>query len=352
MEITDLAKDGYERVARAIDPASGLHALIAVHNTTLGPGAGGLRMWPYGSEEEAMGDVLRLAKAMTYKSAVAQTGLGGGKAVIIGDPKKIKSESLYLAMGRFIDDFDGTYMTAEDMNTTLEDLEIVRRSTRYVTGLKQEDGASGNPSPYTAYGVYLGIRAALAWTRGTDDLDGRSVAIQGVGAVGGPVARRLREEGATVYAADQNRERLNALAEEFGLQPVDAEEILTIEVDVLAPCARGGVINDETLPRLRCKIIGGAANNQLLDPKHGEQLLEKGILFAPDYVINAGGIINVAVELREEGYDEGYSLKRIDRIPEALREIWKLAEDEGIPPSVAAQQLAERILEEGASQKA
>jgi leucine dehydrogenase len=352
MEITDLAIDGYERVVRAKDPASGLHALISVHDTTLGPGCGGLRMWPYPSEKEALSDVLRLSRAMTYKSAVAHTGLGGGKAVIIGDPAVVKSEALYLAMGQFIDSLEGTYIVAEDVNTTLGDLEIVRRATQFVTGLLQADGGSGNPSPYTAYGVYLGIRAGLARVYGSDDLAGRSVAIQGVGAVGGPLARRLVEAGATVYAADQRQERVEALFDEIDLRRLQTDELFEREVDVLAPCALGAVINDETLPKLRCKIIAGAANNQLQDPRHGDQLKEKGILFAPDYVINAGGIINVSIELRQEGYNEQVSLTSIDRISQALQELWDIADEQHISPSQAAEQLAKRILAEGASQTA
>ena len=352
MEITDLAIDGYERVVRAKDPASGLHALISVHDTTLGPGCGGLRMWPYESEQEALSDVLRLSRAMTYKSAVAHTGLGGGKAVIMGDPVVVKSEALYLAMGQFIDHLDGSYIVAEDVNTTLKDLEIVRRATRYVSGLLQEDGGSGNPSPYTAYGVYLGIRAGLTRVYGSDDLSGRSIAIQGVGAVGGPLARRLVEGGAWVYGSDQKQERVAALADEIGLRPLGTDEIFEREVDVLAPCALGAVINDETLPTLRCKIIAGAANNQLLEPRHGDQLKEKGILFAPDYVINAGGIINVSVELRREGYNEQEALRSIERISHALEELWDIADEQQISPSQAAEQLAKRILAEGASQTA
>ena len=351
MEIKDLAIDGYERVARATDPASGLHAFIAVHDTTLGPGCGGMRMWPYDSEEEAQKDVLRLSRAMTYKSAVARTGLGGGKAVIIGDPS-IKSEALYLAMGEFIHSMGGAYLTAEDVNTKLEDLEIVRRSTRYVTGLRQENGGSGNPSPYTSYGVFLGIRAGLAWVFNTEDLAGRSIAIQGVGAVGAPLARRLVGAGAEVFASDRNQDRVQVLVDEIGVHPVDCEEIHRQDVDVFAPCALGSAINDKTLAELRCEVVAGAANNQLDEVRHGQELVDKGILYAPDYVINAGGIINVGVELQQDGYSEQIAIKSIERIPQALNELWTMADEHSIPPNEAAERLAKKILAEGVSQTA
>lgn len=346
MEITDIPTEGYERVARCMDPESGLHAIISVHSTVLGPSLGGLRMWPYESEEEALYDVLRLSKGMTYKSAVAHTGLGGGKAVIIGDPTKIKSEALYLAMGRFIEALGGKYITAEDVNTKIEDLEIVRRATKYVTGLPQDTGGSGNPSPYTAYGVYLGIRAALGWKFGDDGLDGRTVAVQGVGAVGSDLVRRLVKGGATVFIADHNEHKVTALVGELGVTPVDESEILFQDVDLLAPCALGAIINDETIPHLRCKIIAGATNNPLEEPRHGEALVERDILYAPDYVINAGGIINVSTELMPGGFNQEASLARIERIPKALRELWTIAKEENIAPNIASNRLAENILAE------
>jgi len=352
MEITDLNVEGYERVVRCKDAASGLHAIVSVHDTTLGPALGGLRMWNYPSEEDALFDVKRLSRGMTYKSAVAHTGLGGGKSVIIGDPKKIKSEALYLAMGRFIDSLDGLYITAEDVNTTLGDLEIVRRATPHVTGLSRESGGSGNPSPYTAYGVYLGIRAALGWKFGSDDPKGRVVAMQGIGAVGSALAKRLVDAGAEVYATDRNEERLAQAVEEIGVRPIGDGEALCMEADVFAPCALGAIINDETVDKLRCKIIAGAANNPLLEASHGEALLERDILYAPDYVINAGGIINVSVEFVEGGYNEQEALRRIERIPQALRELWTIAKDEGIPSSKAADRLAQKILDEAKASKA
>lgn len=344
MEITEIPQEGYERVVRCKDAESGLHAIISVHSTVLGPALGGLRMWPYPSEDEALYDVLRLSKGMTYKSAVAQTGLGGGKAVIIGDPKTTKSEALYLAMGKFIDSLEGAYITAEDVNTTMHDLEIVRRATRYVTGLSEADGGSGNPSPYTAYGVFLGIRAAMGWRFGSDDPAGRTVAIQGVGAVGSALCRRLVDHGAKVMIGDRNEARVQELVAELGVTAIPQADILFQECDVLAPCALGAIINDETLPKLRCKILAGATNNPLGERRHGEELVRRNILYAPDYVINAGGIINVSTELMPDGFNQEASLARIERIPKALSELWTIAKEENIAPNIASHRLAKNIL--------
>jgi leucine dehydrogenase len=344
LQITDIPVAGYERVVRGVDKASGLHAIIAVHDTTLGPALGGLRMWPYASEDEALFDVKRLSRGMTFKSAVAQTGLCGGKAVMIGDPKQVKSEALYLAMGRFVDSLKGKYITAEDANTSVQDLEIIRRATKYVTGLEKKDGGSGNPSPYTAYGVFLGIRAALGQVFGDDTCKGRTVAIQGTGAVGSALAKRLVEAGAKVYGADKNTERLQQLQREIGLVPTSEAEIMAMKCDVFAPCALGAILHDASIPKLNTPIVAGAANNLLLEPPHGKMLADKNVLYAPDYVINAGGIINVSVEFHPGGYDEKVSLRKIERIPQALKELWTIAKEERIPPSDAADRLAERIV--------
>jgi leucine dehydrogenase len=344
LQISDIPVADYERVVRGVDPASGLHAIIAVHDTTLGPALGGLRMWPYASEDEALFDVKRLSRGMTYKSAVAKTGLGGGKAVIIGDPKKVKSEALYLAMGRLVDSLGGKYITAEDVNTSVADLEVIRRATKYVTGLERKDGGSGNPSPYTAYGVFLGVRAALGWVFGDDGCKGRTVAIQGVGAVGSALARRLVEAGAKVFASDRHEEKLQQLAREIGVAPVSEQDIMTTKADVFAPCALGAILNDDTIPKLNAPIVAGAANNLLLEPRHGKALADRNVLYAPDYVINAGGIINVSVEFHPGGYDEQVALSKIERIPQALKELWTIAKEERIPPSDAADRLAERIV--------
>ena len=347
MEITDLDVEGYERVVRAIDPQSGLRAIISVHDTTLGPALGGMRLWPYESEENAVTDVLRLSKGMTYKSAVAHTGLGGGKSVVIASADD-KDEALFLAMGRFVDALGGQYITAEDVNTTVPDLEIVRRSTRYVTGLSRGDGGSGNPSPYTAYGVYLGVRAACGWKLGSDDLSGRVVAIQGVGAVGSELCRRVAAAGAKTFVADQNEERVQRMVDEHGAEAVPQSEILKVESDVFAPCALGAVINDDTIGTLGCKIVAGAANNILLESRHGAELFEREILYAPDYVINAGGIINVSAEFADGGYDQTEALRRIERIPQALKEVWTISMAERIPSSLAADRLGREHPRRGA----
>jgi leucine dehydrogenase len=351
MEITDLPVEGYERVVKAVDPESGLHAIVSIHDTTLGPALGGLRMWPYENEEAALFDVKRLSRGMTYKSAVAHTGLGGGKSVIIGDPKKIKSEALYLAMGRFLEHIGGRYITAEDVNTSLEDLEIIRRATKYVSGLSRGMGGSGNPSPYTAYGCYLGIKAALGRVFGNDDPEGRSFAVQGVGAVGSEIVRRLAQAGADVYITDRDESRVQKLVDQYGVSAIGDQEVFTKKVDVFAPCALGAILNDQTIPGLQCRIVAGATNNPLLEAKHGAMLKERGILYAPDYVINAGGIINVSVEFAEGGYDEEEALRRIERIPQALTELWDIADQDGIPTSDAADRLAEQILAEARAQK-
>lgn len=348
MEISEIQVDGYEKVARCRDTASGLHALIAVHDTTLGPALGGMRMLPYVSEDEALFDVLRLAKGMTYKSAVAETGLGGGKSVIIGDPAT-KSEALFRAMGRFVDSFGGRYITAEDMNIGIPDLELVRKETRWVTGLKRESGSSGNPSPYTARGVIQGLRAVLEEAFGDQEFAGRHFLLQGVGAVGGRVAELLVERGARVTICDINAARVEALCRENGFASVADATHLEVECDVYAPCARGATLNDQTIPRLKCKAVAGCANNQLLEPKHAEDLRKRGILYAPDYVINAGGIINVGVELFPGGYDEAVAIERIDRIYDNLKRVFQISRKEGINTRESAARLAEERLAAGRS---
>lgn len=347
MEITEIQQDGYERVARCRDDASGLHALIAVHDTTLGPALGGMRMLPYASEDEALFDVLRLSRGMTYKSAIAETGLGGGKSVILGDPKTLKSADLFRAMGSFVDAFGGKYITAEDMNIGVSDLEIVSQTTERVVGLSKASGSSGNPSPYTARGCLQGLRAVLEVLDGSDSFEDKSILIQGVGAVGGALAVMLKERGAKVSICDINDKRTAELAREHGFAVVDDEGHHKHEVDIYAPCARGAGINDTTIPELKCRAVAGCANNQLLEPRHAEALKDRGILYAPDYVINAGGIINVSVELLPGGYDEVVALERIDRCYDNLKQVFEIAAAEDISTRVAAERLAERRLEAG-----
>jgi leucine dehydrogenase len=347
MEIAEIQVDGYETVLRCRDEQTGLHALIAVHDTTLGPALGGMRMLPYTSEDEALFDVLRLSRGMTYKSAVAETGLGGGKSVVIGDPRRIKSRELFRAMGRFIDSLGGRYITAEDMNIGIEDLTYVRETTRWVTGLSRESGSSGNPSPYTARGCVHGMRAVLEEVFGSPVMKGRHVLIQGVGAVGGRLAVLLKEEGARVTICDINEQRVEELRAEHGFEVVEDAVHLSVACDVYAPCARGAGINDDTIPKLQCKAVAGCANNQLLETRHADELRRRGILYAPDYVINAGGIINVSVELLPGGYDESAALERIARIYDNLKKVFAISKAENISTRDAAARLAEQRLEIG-----
>jgi leucine dehydrogenase len=352
MEITEIEYDGYEKVVRCRDQKSGLHALIAVHDTTLGPALGGMRMLPYASEDEALFDVLRLSKGMTYKSAVAETGLGGGKSVIIGDPKTKKTEALFLAMGRFIESLDGKYITAEDMNIGISDLEIVRKETKWVTGLSRDTGSSGNPSPYTALGCLYGVRAVLEELDGKADFKGKRVLIQGVGAVGGRLAVLLKEKGATVIICDIDDAKVAALKKEHGFESVPDKGHYELACDIYAPCARGAGLNDETIPKLRCRAVAGAANNQLLEPRHGRDLKARKILYAPDYVINAGGIINVSIEMLPGGYDEKKALAKLENVYTNLKKVFEIARKDGIPTHEAAVRLAEQRLAAGKAARA
>jgi len=348
MEINEIEVDGYEKVVRCRDQQSGLHALIAIHDTTLGPALGGMRMLPYTSEDEALFDVLRLSKGMTHKSAVAETGLGGGKSVILGDPRALKSPALFKAMGRFVNSLEGQYITAEDMNIGITELELVSTETKWVTGLSRSAGGSGNPSPYTAYGCLVGLRAVLEQAFGSPNFSGKTFLIQGVGAVGGDLAKRLKKEGARVLICDINEERVAQLQKDHGFESVPDAGHVDVACDVYVPCARGAGLNDETIPRLKCKAIGGAANNQLLDPaKHARDLMQRGIHYAPDFVINAGGIINVSVEFREGGYDEATAYRKIDRVYDNLKRVFEIAAKERIPTSEAAVRLAEERVAAG-----
>jgi len=346
MQITEIRVDGYEKVVRCREQSSGLHAIIAIHDTTLGPSLGGMRMLPYANEDEALFDVLRLSRGMTYKSAVAQTGLGGGKSVVLGDPA-IKSPALFRAMGRFVDGLGGKYITAEDMNIGIGDLELVRKETRWVTGLSRAGGGSGNPSPYTARGCFQGIRAVLEDVFGSTSFEGRRVLLQGVGAVGGRLAEMLGAAGAHVVICDINGARVNELSKKYGFESVPDATHLDTPCDVYAPCARGATLNDETIPRLKCKAIAGCANNQLHEPRHGDELRKLGILYAPDYVINAGGIINVSMELFPGGYDEDKAVAKIDRVYDSLKLVFKIAREQRISTHVAADRLAEQRLAAG-----
>lgn len=320
---------------------AGLRAIIAIHDTTLGPALGGVRMWPYATEAEALDDVLRLARGMTYKAAAAGLDLGGGKAVIIGDPRTQKSELLFRAFGKAVHALGGRYITAEDVGTDVQDMELISRETPYVTGVDTLSGGSGDPSPFTAFGVLQGMKAAAERVFGQPSVEGRTVAIQGLGNVGTHLARLLVKEAARVVATDIHPEKCEALKAEIPeAEIVPSDAILGTACDILAPCALGGVVNDDTLPGFRCRIIAGAANNQLRTEAHGRLLAEAGILYAPDYVINSGGLMNVYQELK------GYNRERVFRVTRGIfhntRKIFDLADREGIPTSEAADQIAVR----------
>jgi leucine dehydrogenase len=343
MEIFEqLAEHRYEQLVFCHDKSTNLRAIIAIHDTTLGPALGGCRMWPYRSEEEAIVDALRLARGMTYKAAASGLNLGGGKSVIIGDSRSDKSEALMRSFGRYIETLGGRYITAEDVGTSLEDMAFIQDETSFVVGVDRASGGSGDPSPFTALGVLQGIKACVEEVYGDPSLEGRTVAVQGVGNVGYPLCRMLHEEGATLFITDVNREAVESAVREFGAKAVDLEEIFTVDCDIFAPCALGAVINDDTVPKLRCKIVAGSANNVLLAPEHGQALADRDILYAPDYVINAGGLINVADEL--EGYNAERSRKRVLRIYESVKSIIAISKRDSVPTNLAADTLAlERI---------
>ena len=347
MNIEEIPAEGYERVVHCTDPDSGLDALISVHDTTLGPALGGVRMLPYGSEEEALADAMRLAKTMTYKAAVARTGQGGGKGVIIADPSE-KTEAMMLAMGRFIEALDGQYIAAEDMNMTVEDLETMARETRWVSGLSRERGSSGNPSPLTALGCFAGMQVSAGEVFGSESLSGRRVVVQGVGAVGGALAKMCVEEGAEVIVCDLDGDKARRFAESYGATALEGPDAcLSHACDILSPCARGGILNANTVPKLQCRIVAGAANNQLDKPEEAERLRKRDILYAPDYVINAGGIINIACEFAPEGYSDAAARERVMGIGPALEEVYRIAREEDISTTAAADRLAEARLAEG-----
>ena len=336
------AFDDHEQVLFFYDRPSGLKAIIALHDTSLGPAVGGCRFWPYADDAEALTDVLRLAKGMTYKAAMADLPFGGGKTVIIGDPKALRSEELFRALGRAVHSLGGLYYTGEDVGTCPSDMDWAGLETPYVLGRSQ--GGGGDPSPVTAQGVLLGIKAAVRHRFGHDDLDGLRVAVQGLGNVGGNLAAGLAREGAQLIVADMDAGRAALVARELGARQVGADEIMATDVEVLAPCALGGVIDDSSLARLSCDIVAGAANNQLCLPRHGEALHARGILYAPDYVINAGGLINIAQELRPGGYDRGRALAHVATIATTLAEIFERSERERRPTHEIADEVAqERI---------
>jgi leucine dehydrogenase len=325
----------YEQVLFGHDPATGLRTIIAIYSTARGPALGGTRMWPYASEDEALADVLRLGKAMAFKAACADLRLGGGKAVIIGDPATDKSPELLRAYGRQVDRLGGAYITTADVGTTVTDLDVIAQTTSHVTGTSQR---SGDPSPVTARGVWHGLHAVAEVLFGEQTLAGRHVVVQGLGKVGSALVRLLAEEGARLTIADVREEAARALGEELGAEVVAASDVLTVPCDILAPCALGPVITDNTIEAIKCRAVAGAANNQLATPAHGEALARAGILYAPDYVLNAGGLINVEDELH--GYDAARALAKTVAIADTLRQIFSMADRDGVTPSEAADRLA------------
>ncbi|MBY0122458.1 branched-chain amino acid dehydrogenase [Bacillus sp. S/N-304-OC-R1] len=338
-----LEKYDYEQVVFCQDKTSGLKAIIAIHDTTLGPALGGTRMWTYASEEEAIEDALRLAKGMTYKNAAAGLNLGGGKTVIIGDPKKDKNEEMFRAFGRYIQGLNGRYITAEDVGTTVADMDLIHEETDYVTGISPAFGSSGNPSPVTAYGVYVGMKAAAKEAFGSDSLEGKVIAVQGVGNVAYSLCKHLHEEGAQLIVTDINKEAVQRAVNDFGAKAVEPNEIYGVECDIYAPCALGATINDETIPQLKAKVVAGSANNQLKEERHGDILHEMGIVYAPDYVINAGGVINVADELY--GYNAERALKKVEGLYQSIEKVIEISKRDNIPTYKAADRMVEERIE-------
>ena len=342
----ELEEMGHERVLICSNPEVGLKAIIAVHSTVLGPGLGGVRMWPYASFDEAMRDVLRLSKGMTYKAAAAGLNLGGGKAVIIADPKKDKSEALFRCFGQYVQSLGGLYITAEDVGIDVQDCEVVLTETPWVTGVSEAHGGSGDPSPVTAYGTLQGMKAA-AKRKWNGTLAGRSVAIQGLGSVGMWLASYLRDDGVTkIFGCDIDEEATRQAADEYGVEIVPPDDIYDVDCDIFAPCALGAILNERTIPRLKCSIVAGAANNQLDDEElDGQRLASRNILYAPDFVINAGGLINVYNELSGD-YNRERALLMTRTIYLKLMRVFELAEQEGITTAVAADRVAEERIQE------
>jgi leucine dehydrogenase len=336
--------DDHEGVHLVRDRASGLTAVIAVHSTALGPAAGGTRFWHYPEPGDALTDALRLSRGMSFKNAMAGLPMGGGKAVIVADANRTKTPEMLAAFGRAIDSLGGRYVTAEDVGMSVADMVAIGRETRHISGLPVgEQAAGGDPGPYTAQGIFLGVRAAIRQMLGKDSAAGVHVAIQGVGSVGGGLARRLAADGARLTLADVDAGRAAALADELGAVAVPAADILAVEADVVSPCALGAVLDETTIAALRAPIVAGGANNQLATPADGARLHARGILYAPDYVINAGGIINVGLEYLGQG-DRAEVESRIAQIPGRLADIWDESAVAGDPASVVADRMALRLI--------
>ncbi len=357
MEIKELAKVeqaglfgtltqlGHEQVVFCFDEATGLKSIIAIHNTTLGPALGGTRMWNYASEQDALTDVLRLSRGMTFKAAISGLNLGGGKAVIIGDARTMKTEAFLRRFGKFVNSLNGKYITAEDVNMKTSDMEYIHMETNHVTGLPESMGGGGDPSPVTAYGTYVGMKASAKKEYGTDSLNGKRIMVQGVGQVGMHLVEYLEKENAKIFISDISEEKVKALAKKHGVTVVNQDDVYSMDVDIYAPCALGATINDDTIPQLKCSIIAGAANNQLKDEvRHGYMLIDRSITYAPDFLINAGGLINVYNE-----YLGSYNRERVfahaDKIYDTCMKVFRLAEEEKINNQEAAIRVAEERIE-------
>lgn len=340
LELEEIFVEGYEKVVKVKDVKAGLLGIICVHDTTLGPTLGGTRIYPYASFDDALTDVLRLAKGMTYKAAIAECELGGAKSVIVLDPAKGKTEQMLLAFGKAVERLQGLYTCAEDVGCSTTDVETISRATKYVTGLNHEK-SSGNPSYFTAWGVYRGIQAALKKVFGSESVKDRKIAIQGLGSVGGTLADILFWNGAKLVLSDVATDRAQKLAKKYGATYCAPDEIWKVECDVFSPCALGGIINVNTIPQLKCKIVAGAANNQLLTEKDGEELMKRGILYAPDYVINAGGLINVSAEITVGGYNPENARNKTDKLYDQLITIFDIAEQNHCSTNHAANSLVE-----------
>ena len=335
----------HEQVVFCNDNSTGLRAIIAIHNTILGPGLGGTRMWNYANESDALNDVLRLSRGMTYKAAISGLNLGGAKAVIIGDANKHKTEALMRKFGRFVENLNGKYITAEDVGTTTKDMEYVNMETDSVVGLPESMGGGGDPSPVTAYGVYMGMKASAKKAYGTDSLKGKKIAIQGIGKVGMHLVELVHKEGAEIYVSDINQSSLNHAATNYSAKVVDGNEIYGLGVDIFAPCALGAILNTENISNLNCSIISGAANNQLAnEDEHGTMLKDKGLLYAPDFLINAGGLINVYSEYI--GYNRENAMRDTEKIYDTTLNIYDLAEQKDMHTQKAATILAQKRIDD------
>lgn len=339
--ISQMSKMGHDQILFCSDDETGLKAIIAIHDTTLGPALGGTRMWVYNNELEALHDVLRLSRGMTYKNAISNLALGGGKAVIIGDSKTMKSEALFRRFGKFVDSLAGNYITAEDVGISPSDMVWVSKETKHVVGLP---GKSGDPSPVTAFGTYMGLKACSKLRYGSDSLEGKKILVQGVGHVGEYLVDYLSKEGAEIFISDIHEETISRISKSYGATYIDLNDVYDISMDIYAPCALGGTLNDDTISRLKCGIVAGAANNQLRDENiHGKALLEKDILYAPDFAVNAGGVINCFSEV--EGLSSEWALKKAEDIYHTIFDIVKRSKDENIPSHIIAMQMAQEKID-------